>query len=90
MNVSLAGSDLATPVDDEATVVSPNLLEDKSEGRNALTVAINPRTGMFIGSFLDSTTNKVGRLGGAVFQKRAIGAGSFYGKSSSGSVVLAN
>jgi hypothetical protein len=90
VNVSFAGSDLATTVDDEATVVAPNLLEEKNAGKNTLTVAINPRTGLFIGSFLDPVTNKVGRLGGAVFQARAIGAGSFYGKSSSGSVMLAN
>jgi hypothetical protein len=90
VTVALAGSDLSTPVDDEATAVTPNLLVDKNSGKEALTVAINPRTGLFIGGFLDPVTNKVRRLGGAMFQKRALGAGSFYGNSSSGSVMMAN
>jgi hypothetical protein len=45
---------------------------------------------MFTGTFLDPNTNKVHRLGGALFQKRGLGAGSFYGKPSSGSVLVVN
>ena len=88
--VALAGSDLVTPLDEQVSLVNANLLEKTSSGKKAVTVSFNPKTGIFTGSFLDPDTNKVHQLGGAVFQKRALGAGSFYGKSSSGAVLLAN
>lgn len=88
--VTFAGADLSSAVKDPVSLVAAGIFKEKKVGKNPLTVLINPASGVFSGSFVDPDTNKVRKFGGVLFQKRALGAGSFFSKTSSGSVVLNN
>jgi len=87
--VSLANGDLSAPIDDQVALVGPGLFRELT-AKDPLVIRVDTNTGIFTGAFLDPATNSVRRLRGAVFQKRALAAGSFINHSTSGSVVLAN
>jgi hypothetical protein len=88
--VSLQGSTLASPVSDQVSLVSPNVLKESGVTKTRLAMQVNPSTGFFAGSFIDPSTGKVSTVGGAVFQKRELGAGSFFLSAKSGSVLVEN
>jgi hypothetical protein len=88
--VSLAGSALSAPVADQVSLVGPNTLKESTTGGTQLVVQLSPGTGLFTGRFIDPATGRISLIGGAVFQKRALGAGSFFLSAQSGSVLVQN
>jgi hypothetical protein len=86
--VTLVGTDLSTPISDSVSLIKPGLFRQRTPARKPLTLQFNTASGLFSGSFLDPVSNTVRKFGGVVFQKRAIGAGSFFAGHASGSVVL--
>jgi hypothetical protein len=87
--VTLEGSDLASAINDEVRLIAAGVLTEPTK-KDGLLIQINRSTGLFTGSFRDPVTNKVRRLGGAVFQKRSMGGGAFYTPTSSGSVLVSD
>jgi len=87
-SVTIAGSDISTPISDSVSLIKPGLFRQKAPAKKPLTLQFNTASGLFSGSFLDPVSNTVRKFGGVVLQKRAIGAGSFFAGHASGSVVL--
>jgi len=87
--VTLSGGNLTTTDADLVTAVTPNWLMAQSGAKDNVVIRINPSTGLFTGSFLDTATNTRCVLAGAVFQAREMAAGLFLTRDSGGSVVLA-
>jgi hypothetical protein len=88
--VTLSGGNFWSPIVDDTSLIGRALLKETGSDKDRLTIQFNRVTGLFAGSFLDSTTNSNRKLAGAVFQKRALGAGFFCTQTLSGSVLLTN
>ena len=76
---SLLGDILRT-----GTYSETNTLAVTTAGDTKLNLRIDPRLGVFSGSFVHPVSSRATAIGGVLFQKQAIGAGRFQGSSVSG------
>ena len=86
--LTLGGGNLTSNIVKDIVIDAAGNVTVSPAGADNLTLLVIPKTGQFIGSFLNTTTHKTVGLNGLLLQINSSGAGFFLGTDQSGFAVI--